>query len=120
MIHPGLEFTLPYPPSVNRIWRRAGTRIYLAPEGLAYRAAVAEVVKDLRAFEPSDRLALHVEAVMPDRRRRDLDNLFKATLDALQAAGVFADDEQLDELAISRGLVKKPGHLRIHLFLIQA
>jgi Holliday junction resolvase RusA-like endonuclease len=30
--------------------------------------------------------------VAPDKRHRDLDNLFKASLDALAAAGVIAND----------------------------
>ena len=36
------------------------------------------------------KLSLHV--VRPDRRRRDLDNLFKAISDALVLAGAIADD----------------------------
>jgi len=35
---------------------------------------------------------LTMHAVAPDKRHRDLDNLFKATLDAVVAAGVVEDD----------------------------
>ena len=34
--------------------------------------------------------------VPPDRRRRDLDNLYKCLFDALGHAGVYEDDSQID------------------------
>ena len=37
---------------------------------------------------------------MPDNRRRDIDNLWKAAGDSLQAARVFEDDAQIVELTI--------------------
>ena len=43
-----------------------------------------------------------VAAYMPDLRRRDLDNMFKAPLDALGHAGVYADDSQIHDLRIYR------------------
>jgi crossover junction endodeoxyribonuclease RusA len=60
-------------------------------------------------------LAVHITACPPDNRRRDLDNLLKATLDAMQHAGLYDDDSQIDSLKITRGPVEKPGCLRITL-----
>jgi hypothetical protein len=34
----------------------------------------------------------------PDRRKRDIDNIAKATLDALTIAGLWKDDSQIKEL----------------------
>ena len=45
----------------------------------------------------------------PDHRRRDLDNSMKGLLDALEHAGVYADDSQIDELKIVRGDVMPGG-----------
>lgn len=39
---------------------------------------------------------------MPDRRRRDLDNMPKALFDGLTHAGVWTDDSQIDDLRIVR------------------
>lgn len=39
----------------------------------------------------------------PDRRRRDIDNVQKALLDALQHAGAYSDDSQIIRLSIERG-----------------
>ncbi len=99
-----IVLTLPWPPSVNAMWRtpRSGPlagRTLLSEEGRAYRRAVADAV--LQQGSPrigGARLALDLEARMPDRRRRDLDNLPKAILDGLTYAAVWDDDEQIDDL----------------------
>ncbi|HFI7348994.1 TPA: RusA family crossover junction endodeoxyribonuclease [Escherichia coli] len=46
-------------------------------------------------------------------RRRDLDNILKAPLDALTHAGLLIDDEQFDEINIVRGLPVPGGRLGI-------
>ena len=52
-------------------------------------------------------------AVMPDNRCRDLDNLLKATLDALTCAGVWDDDSQIHDLRITRGKKGEAGGMMI-------
>jgi crossover junction endodeoxyribonuclease RusA len=44
----------------------------------------------------------------PDKRKRDIDNTTKATLDALQGYA-YADDSQVDILVVQRGEVVKGG-----------
>ena len=46
-------------------------------------------------------------------RRRDLDNILKAPLDALTHAGLLIDDEQFDEINIVRGQLVPGGRLGI-------
>lgn len=93
--------TLPWPPSTNRIWRSVGTRVLLSREGRQYRAEVAAVVMQARVQGfGRQKVRLSIEAVMPDNRRRDLDNLLKAANDAMQAARVFEDDSQIVDLRI--------------------
>lgn len=48
-----------------------------------------------------------------DKRKIDIDNRIKAVLDALQDAGVFDDDFQVDELSIVRGKPIKGGAIRV-------
>lgn len=43
---------------------------------------------------------MEVLAFMPDAKRRDLDNLLKAPLDAMQHAGIYLDDSQIRRLLI--------------------
>ena len=46
------------------------------------------------------KMCVVIEAWRPDYRRRDLDNLLKATLDGLAHAGVYDDDSQIVDLRI--------------------
>jgi len=45
-------------------------------------------------------LAVEATFTPPDRRGRDVDNLAKALLDALQHAGVMRDDSQVRRLVL--------------------
>ncbi len=54
-----------------------------------------------------------MDAFPPDRRRRDLDNIQKPVLDAMQHAGVYLDDSQVDLLVTRRCDVLPGGRLGI-------
>jgi len=47
-------------------------------------------------------LVVTIDVHPPDRRRRDLDNLFKGILDALEKGGAYHDDSQIEDLRIRR------------------
>ena len=66
----------------------------------------------------SGRLAIKIIAEPPDKRRRDLDNILKAPLDALTHAGLLIDDEQFDEINIVRGLPVPGGRLGVKIYEI--
>lgn len=116
-----LRFVLPYPPSLNRIWRAIVTRrngkivarILLSLDGRAYRRKViAHVAQlDLPALPGGARLALHLHACAPDRRKRDLSNIPKSLEDALTHAQLWADDSLIDDLRVTRGPITRPGHV---------
>jgi crossover junction endodeoxyribonuclease RusA len=98
---------LPYPPSINHYWLASGHRRYISKAGKAFRREVYCLVKAARAVRLVGDVAVHVELYPPDRRRRDIDNVIKPLLDALQYAEVFKDDCQVAELTVIRsGLVK--------------
>lgn len=109
-----INLTLPFPPSVNRYWRNVKGKTLISAQGRAYRKHVcAEVYAQRPPLNITSRLAVDIVAHMPDKRRRDLDNLLKATLDALQHAGVYEDDSQVDDLRIVRGPAEQGGALKI-------
>ena len=96
-----MELTLPYPPSMNHYWRAGRGRHYISKAGLAFRKAVQGVVwEQLKGRAPrlSERVNLHLTVYRPDERKRDLDNLFKCTLDALVHAGILLDDHLVAKL----------------------
>jgi len=96
-----IEFTLPWPPSVNRYWRTFQGRMIISQEGRAYREAVGEqIILQKAVCHFTGPLIVVIEAYRPDKRKRDLDNLLKATLDGLTHAGVYNDDSQIVDLRI--------------------
>jgi crossover junction endodeoxyribonuclease RusA len=100
---------LPYPPSVNHYWRRVGHRTLISKEGRLFRKRVLTMLS-VHCREPlAGRLHVRVLVYPPDRRRRDLDNIIKALLDALEHGGVYENDSQIDRLTIERGEVFKGG-----------
>jgi len=75
----------------------------ISEKGRAYAKAVADQVMVQRIKRGMTcKLNVHIVAFPPDKRKRDLDNLFKAVLDSLTKAGVWIDDSQIDYLSIRR------------------
>lgn len=94
---------LPWPPTVNHYWVRTGKRCFVGSKGIAFRKEVINACNETGLkFSPTSRLCVDIQAFPPDKRRRDLDNLLKATLDSLQHAGVYKDDNQIDRIIINR------------------
>lgn len=110
---------LPWPPSVNHYWFQKGNRRFIGKKGKQFREDVKNIFEDLliSGFKDTDRLQLIMVVVPPDKRKRDLDNLLKAPLDALQHAGVYKDDSQIDVLGpiMRHDTPSKPGYLLINI-----
>lgn len=103
-------FSLPYPPSVNHYWRTAKGVTYISKEGRVFREKVRKIITDLKLnIHLTSRLKVTLYVAPPDRRKRDIDNTLKASLDALSHAGFWLDDCQIDDLRVVRCEVVKGG-----------
>jgi len=105
-----LTLKLPWPPSVNHstLPTSRGGRI-LTAQHKAFRRQVAQVWSDHPESYAGPVIGrLNVSAILfpPNHRKFDLDNRLKSLLDALQHAGVFADDEAIDQLSIRRSIIE--------------
>lgn len=117
-----LKFSLPWAPSVNHYWqhvvmggkfKKSRAMVFLSEAGKRYRIEVMRHLAEQQVPRGAvkGRLAVHAIAYPPDRRARDLDNVWKGVLDALRHGGVIADDEHIDDLHIVRGPVTPGGCL---------
>jgi len=106
-----LQLELPWPPSVNHYWvtRVIKHRVakFVGQKGKEFREAVKQAVEPHLShceehFKGEARLAVVVTIISPDKRKRDVDNLCKALLDAMEHAGAYDDDSQIDSLVLMR------------------
>ena len=111
-----LKLTLPYPPTANSLYEHGG-RLRLTRNQKSYRIAVFAEVFNSHEEHLVGPLGIAIDAVRPDKRKRDLDNLLKSTIDALQHARLFADDSQIEDLSIRWASVPPdpPGRLIVTL-----
>lgn len=104
-------FQLPYPPTVNHIYRRTKKgQVFLDDRASGYRDDVIHLIgKGHTTLQ--GQIRVKVDAYMPDKRKRDLDNLCKSLFDAMTHAGVWLDDSQISSLLINRAGVEKNGRV---------
>lgn len=95
---------LPYPPTVNGMYRRRGARTFLADAHRDFRAAAmayGAAQRDAMGARPlTGAVTLAVDAFRP-AKRGDIDNVLKALLDALQGVA-YENDAQVVEILIRR------------------
>lgn len=90
-----IYLTLPYPPSVNGIWRGGkGGRHFLSPKYKAWKTEAAYVARSQTTARISGPFAIQINAVRPDKRRRDLDNILKTLMDLVVFCGITDDDSE--------------------------
>lgn len=98
-----LNLIIPWPPTINTYWRRNGARYFISQKGISFRRHVISACSQHENyFDKEERLKIVIKAYPPDRRKRDLDNIFKSLLDSLQHAKIFQEDSQIDEIYIKR------------------
>lgn len=109
------KFTVPWPPTANRYWRNVNGKTLTSYEARSYKKVIQAFAFSWKRPCLTGRLFIRIWAHPPDRRRRDLDNLIKVTVDSLQSAGLFADDFQIDRIMIERCEIVEGGKLVISL-----
>jgi len=80
---------LRWPPTINHYWKARGWRRFISREARAWLEEAIWVLREARGRSVTIRgeVEVVVRVFPPDRRRRDLDNILKASLDALVKAG---------------------------------
>lgn len=110
-----IELELPFPPSVNHYYRRVGPRTLISREGRRFREKVCALLAVAGVRPLTGTLRVEIDVYPPDRRRRDLDNLQKGLLDALEHGGAYRDDSQIVKLAITKCECARGGRTVVRL-----
>lgn len=122
-----LELIFPYPPTINHIYSRGKHGVYLKPHVKAYREIcywqlsafnTKTVISAMATNVINARIKLTIKVYFPDKRRRDLDNILKATLDTLVYCKVIDDDSLIEELHVIKAGYVKHGRLELKIELL--
>lgn len=105
--------TLPYPISVNKVWMRSKSGMFLNPKVERYRKQVWALLYDKPPFHYG-RLKLEVK-MYPPRTNCDIDNILKTLLDALQHSQLIKNDSQIYQLFVDKLETVKGGRVDITL-----
>ena len=114
-----IKITLPYPPSVNHYWGQLGSKKFLGKKGKEFREAVILSVYNARKVGLNGRLHIEVYLYPPDKRKRDIDNVLKPLLDAMEHAGCYENDSQIDKLCVTRREVMLGGSCYVEIKVIE-
>lgn len=85
---------LPFPPSINALYRAVGGRSILSGKYRAWKQQAGLALMSQRPGKMLGRVGVTVELCAPDKRRRDADNSgTKAVLDLLVAHQIIEADD---------------------------
>lgn len=96
-------FDLPAPPSVNKYWMKWRGRVVISAKGRSYREHVVAALKPLGV-----RLRGRLGVTVLYGGNCDVDNIFKCLLDALEHAGIYRNDNDIDDLHVLRASTVTP------------
>lgn len=82
--------------------------MYIKKDGKRFRSNVHGIVADHQIKMLKGPVIVNMTVHPPDKRKRDLDNLMKAVLDALQGS-FYKDDFQVQQLVVTRGVGTPDG-----------
>lgn len=116
-----VQFELPWPPTVNSYWkpivRKGRAVLILTDRAIEYRKLALfmlnkQKVKGLAILDP-----VHIKVTYhpPTKRKYDIDNFLKGTLDAITHGYIWKDDEQIIDMYVRKGSVEKFGRVRVQI-----
>jgi Holliday junction resolvase RusA-like endonuclease len=107
-----VSLDLPFPPSVNRLWRSTKDgKHYRSPRYQTWFQAAGLEINRQRPGRVSGQFSVLLQLGRPDRRSRDLDNLMKPVLDLLQHHGVIDNDSLAQHVSVHWSDTIKGAHV---------
>lgn len=103
------SYRLPWPPSLNRLWRATPGGVKLSEAGRQYAIAVSNALPVGVVQRFKRRLVVWVWLHAPNARTYDVDNRLKALLDSCTKACLWQDDKLIDEIHVMRAVPDPAG-----------
>lgn len=94
------RYELPYPPSTNNLFENAKKGRVKTDHYQAWRTTAGKLIQMQGRKRVLGQVALSVDLVKPDRRKRDLSNTLKAVEDLLVEMQVIDDDSLVQALSV--------------------
>ena len=123
---------LPWPPTINSyksvgsLNRTKSGKLYQTRHNstatLVFYSKVAWEIHEegmVGMFKADSTLYMGLELYPPDKRRSDIDNRIKVTLDALQRGKLFPDDYQIARLLVERKDIISGGQVVVRISEIE-
>ncbi len=112
---PVIEIELPYPPTVNHYYKYVRGRVFITTRGRKYREAVCYLIRANRLREIFYPIEMEIDWYLPDRRKRDIDNILKSLLDAMERGRLYENDSQIVKLTIEKHSIVKGGRVIVRI-----
>ena len=98
--------TLPIP-KTNRYIRTRRGKVFKPPRVTLWETrALWEIMQQYSGEPVEGKLSVEIVIKLPNRRRRDIDNMLKSLWDILERAKVIKDDNQIYEIRTQKIIIK--------------
>jgi len=94
-------------PKTNRYVRRKNGAVFIPPRVKNWQTRALWELRNQWKGDPIDhRVSLDVTLILPNHRKRDIDNMLKSLWDVLEKAGVLKNDNLIYEVRTVKKVVK--------------
>tara|TARA_B100001094_G_C17768538_1_gene593841 strand:- start:11 stop:370 length:360 start_codon:yes stop_codon:yes gene_type:complete len=111
------KISLPYPPSVNSLWRYSSRGVYRTPKYRDWLHTAGQGIFDAPAFQEPLKMTMRARAI--DKRRRDIDNIIKPVCDLFEHQNVVVNDFWIQHLDVSWDQNINEGTVKVLLMTLE-
>lgn len=103
-------------PKTNRYIRRKGGKVFKPPKVRNWEVRALWEIRQQYKGEPIDKkVSVDVTLILPNHRRRDIDNMLKSLWDVLEKGGVIKNDNLIYEVRTVKKVEKGAAGVEIRI-----
>ncbi len=94
-------------PKTNRYIRRKGGKVFKPPRVKNWEVRALWELRQQYGGDPIEhRVSIDITLVLPNHRKRDIDNMLKSLWDVLEKAGILRNDNLIYEVRTVKKIIK--------------